>query len=358
MYNAFNDVSYGIQYPSARLFVMLMRSDFEPAFWLRNAHAQTIFASKLRSSPPLAVERERLELDDGDFLDLSWLPDRGLEDDAPVVIVLHGLNGSLESKYARGLLREADAHNARGVLLHFRGAVEPNRLPRSYHSGETGDFATVVAHVRARYPRAPVAAVGYSLGGNVLLKYLGETGEDSGLVCATAVSVPYDLKRCAEAIQHGLARIYQAHLINGLRENIETKFRLIDAPQPLPDLRNLRDFPSFDNAVTAPLNGFADAEDYYARASSGPFLKHVHTPTLVLHAEDDPFMAPDIVPRESQLSSSIRFELSEHGGHVGFVAAGRYGEPVYWLEQRIPAFLRERLPGFVADESGCTAQLS
>ena len=134
---------------------MLTRSDFEPAFWLRNAHAQTVFASKVRPSPALEVERERLELDDGDFLDLSWLPERGLDADAPIVIVLHGLNGSLESKYARGLLRQADAHGARGVLMHFRGAAEPNRLARSYHSGETEDFDTVVRHVRRRFARAP-----------------------------------------------------------------------------------------------------------------------------------------------------------------------------------------------------------
>lgn len=330
---------------------MLKRSEFEPAFWLRNPHAQTVFASKLRPQPPLAVERERIELDDGDFLDLSWLPERGLDDDAPIVIVLHGLNGSLESKYARGLLREVDAHGARGVLMHFRGAAEPNRLPRSYHSGETGDFGTVVDHIRRRYPRAPLAGAGYSLGGNVLLKYLGERGGDAPLTCATAVSVPYDLKRCAEAIQQGLARIYQAHLINGLKASFEAKFSIIDPPEPWPDLSRVRDFPSFDNVVTAPLNGFADAEDYYARASSGPFLADIRVPTLILHAEDDPFMAPDIIPAERDLSSSTRFELSRHGGHVGFVAGGRYGEPVYWLETRIPAFLREALPGFERADS-------
>ncbi|GAB3677337.1 hydrolase [Salinisphaera aquimarina] len=335
---------------------MLTRSDFNPAFWLRNAHAQTVFASKLRPSPPLEIERERLELDDGDFLDLSWLPERGLADDAPVVIVLHGLNGSLESKYARGLLRQADARDARGVLLHFRGAAEPNRLPRSYHSGETGDLDTVVQHVRQRFPRASLAAVGYSLGGNVLLKYLGEQGRHAPLACAVAVSSPYDLKCCAEAIQHGLSRVYQAHMINGLREAYEHKFSVMEAPYPRPDFKTLRDFPSFDNAVTAPLNGFKDADDYYARSSSRPFLKHIRTPTLILHAEDDPFMTPAIIPTQADLSSAIRFELSSHGGHVGFVAAGRFGEPVYWLERRIPAFLQQHMPDFERCSQGDTTQ--
>jgi len=326
---------------------MLIESEFKPAVWLRNAHAQTVFASKMRPSPPLVVEPERMELDDGDFLDLSWLPECGLGADAPIVIVLHGLNGSLESKYARGLMRQAHARGGRAVLLHFRGAAEPNRLPRSYHSGETGDLGTVIEHVRRRFPQAPLAAVGYSLGGNVLLKYLGEQGSASPLACAAAVSVPYDLKRCAEAIQHGLSRVYQAHMINGLRAAYDMKFSLIDTPSPRPDFRRLRTFPSFDNAVTAPLNGFKDAEDYYARSSSGPFLKSIRTPTLALHARDDPFMTPDIIPAPADLPSALRLEVSAHGGHVGFVAAGRFGKPVYWLEQRIPAFLSDHLPTLV-----------
>jgi predicted alpha/beta-fold hydrolase len=326
---------------------MLTTSAFEPAFWLRNAHAQTIFAAKFRPMPPLAVECERIELDDGDFIDLSWLPERSLDEAAPVVIVLHGLNGSLESKYARGLLRQVAVHGARGVLMHFRGASMPNRLPRTYHSGETGDFATVLAHIAARYPRAPLAAVGYSLGGNVLLKYLGEQGTAAPLTCAVVVSVPFDLACCAQAMQHGLSRIYQANLIQGMRAVVEAKFAVIESPEPLPDLRRLRDFPSFDDAVTAPLNGFADAKDYYTRASCRPFLRHIRTPTLIIHAKDDPFMTPDIVPSPAVLSAAVRFEVSAHGGHVGFVAAGRYSEPVYWLESRIPAYLREYLPGFV-----------
>lgn len=325
---------------------MLTASDFKPAAWLKNPHAQTLFASQVRPMPRLDVVAERLELDDGDFLDLSWLPEQGLPDEAPVVVVLHGLNGSLESKYARGLLRQVAAHGARGVLMHFRGASKPNRLARSYHSGETGDFAHVLSHLRHRFPGAPLAAVGYSLGGNVLLKYLGECGRDAGLSCAVAVSVPYDLKRCAEAVQNGLSRIYQSHLLNGLREIVSAKAELGLYEKSVPDLAALNDFPAFDEAVTAPMNGFRDAEDYYARASSRGFLGDVRTPTLILHARDDPFMSPGVVPAPEELSDSIRFELSERGGHVGFVAAGRFGQPVYWLERRIPTYLRSRLPGF------------
>lgn len=327
---------------------MLTTSEFKPLFWLRNPHAQTLFASQMRARPPLSVQPERLELDDGDFVDLSWLPEAGLPEDAPLVLILHGLNGSLESKYARGLLRRIAAHGSRGALMHFRGAAEPNRLSRSYHSGETGDLGVVLERLRERYPAAPLGAAGYSLGGNVLLKYLGEQGGDSPLTCAVAVSVPYDLEICAYAVNQGFSRLYRAHLITGMRAMVEAKIRNGVIDRPLPDLYRLRDFPSFDNAVTAPLNGFADAHDYYARASSRSFLESIRTPTLILQARDDPFMAPAVIPGPDELSDAIRFELSEHGGHVGFVAAGRYGAPVYWLEQRIPAYFRGTLPGFEA----------
>ena len=327
---------------------MLTTSSFRPAFWLANAHAQTLFASQARPMPRLASRGERLELADGDFLDLSWVETAGTPADAPVVIVLHGLNGSLASKYARGLLNQVTRHGSRGVLLHFRGACAPNRLARAYHSGETGDLAYVIDCIRARYPAAPLAAVGYSLGGNVLLKYLGEQGKACPLTCATAVSVPYDLAACAHAIRRGLSRFYQAHLLSGMRDMVQAKQRagVYPAEMSFPDLDTLTDFYAFDDAVTAPLNGFVDAADYYARASSRAYLSHITTPTLALHAADDPFMTPDVVPSADVLSSAVRFELSAHGGHVGFVAGDRFGRPVYWLEQRIPAFLQTYLPGF------------
>lgn len=324
---------------------MIVAGDFRPHPLLRGPHAQTVFASFLRRPPPLQVARERLELDDGDFLNLAWLPEPdGAAADTPLVMVMHGLTGSIDSKYARGLLRVVQGLGWRGLLLHFRGAGgEPNRLPRGYHSGETGDFATVLARLRRRYPAAPLAAVGYSLGGNVLLKHLGERGADTPLAAACAVSVPFDLDLCARAMDRGLSRAYQRHLLGNMRRAAERKFSLIEPPFALPDLRRLRNFRTFDDAFTAPLHGFAGVDDYYARASSKPFLKHIRVPALVLQARDDPFMTPAVVPAEEDLADSVRLELSAHGGHVGFVAGDRFGRPVYWLEQRIPAFLREYL---------------
>jgi len=332
---------------------MIVDSDFVAAPYLRNAHLQTLFAAKARRMPPLTAVNERLELPDGDFLDLAWLPDADQPADTPVVIVLHGLTGSIESKYARGLLREIEAIGWRGVLMHFRGASgEPNRLLRSYHSGETGDLRYLADVLRSRYSSAPIGAVGYSLGGNVLLKYLGEEGASAALDTGVAVSVPFDLEVCARAINRGLSRAYQAHLITGMREAYLRKFRMVTPPFDVPDFRELTDFFSFDDALTAPVHGFEGALDYYRRCSSKRFVGAIERPTLILHAQDDPFMAPEVVPAPQALSASVRLELSERGGHVGFVAAGRLGEPVYWLERRIPRWLREQLAGEPEAEAG------
>lgn len=319
---------------------MLVTSNFQPAAYLRNAHLQTLFAALARPSPALTTVSERLELPDGDFLDLAWLPGG----DGPIVIVLHGLTGSIESKYARGLLAQLQALGWRGVLMHFRGASgEPNRLARGYHSGETGDFDFLVKRLRCKYPGTPLAAVGYSLGGNVLVKWLGEQAENSGLKAAVAVSVPFDLSLCAHAINAGLSRIYQARLLQAMRQIAREKFTAIEPPFALPDLDALQDFFAFDDAVTAPLHGFADVHDYYTQASSGQYVHAIKTPTLILHALDDPFMTPAVVPDKASVPAAVRLEVSAHGGHVGFVAADRLGRPSYWLEQRIPAFLREQI---------------
>ncbi len=319
---------------------MRSESEFKPAFYLRGAHLQTIFASALRPSPALDTVNERVELPDGDFLDLTWLPGGN----GPLVILLHGLTGSIDSKYVRGLMRQLQTLGWRACLLNFRGASgEPNRLARGYHSGETGDFDYVVKLLHQRYPQVPLAAVGYSLGGNVLLKWLGEQSGDSVLRAAVAVSVPYDLAGCTRAINRGLSRAYQAHLLKAMRRAAEEKFSRIEPSFALPDMAALTDFYAFDDAFTAPLFGFADAREYYRLSSSRQFLPAIKTPSLLLHALDDPFMSPAVLPEESELPPAVRMELSRHGGHVGFVAADALGAPSYWLEQRIPQFLQTLL---------------
>lgn len=314
---------------------MIRTAAFQPAWWLRNRHAQTLWASVIRRGPDIRLRRERLELPDGDFLDLDWAGEQG-----PIVLVLHGLEGSSRSRYARGLLCAIRARGWRGVLMHFRGCSGmPNRLDRGYHSGETGDLAAVVATLRAREPDTPICAVGYSLGGNVLLKWLGESGAANPLAAAVAVSVPFQLDDAARTLEHGFARVYQWSLLRRMRRSLRRKFRRRASPIELEGLRALRTFRAFDDYVTAPLHGFAGVDDYYQRSSSRQYLGGIAIPTLILHARDDAFMTRAAIPQAQELSASVTLELSSYGGHVGFVSGACPWRPSYWLEQRIPAHL-------------------
>ncbi len=321
---------------------MIRRSAFHPPWWLANAHVQTLWATLFRRSGPHPAWRpERLELEDGDFLDLHWSG----SGDGPLVLVLHGLEGSAHSPYVRGLVAAVVARGWRAVVLHFRGCSgEPNRLPRSYHSGETGDLQRVVTLLREREPATPLAAVGYSLGGNVLLKWLGEQGAGAGVAAAAAVSVPLLLDEAARRMQRGFSRLYQSVLLASLRRSLAAKMRRMEMAAVDPALLGeLTDFWRFDDAVTAPLHGFRDVHDYYARSSSRQFLHAIRVPTLVLHALDDPFMTPAVVPGEEELSPAVTLELSDHGGHVGFVTADGPWRPRYWSEERIVTHFAEWL---------------
>ena len=317
-----------------------MSAEFRPAWWLRNPHAQTLWASLMRRPAPLSTRRERVELPDGDFLDLDWL-DGG---NGPLVIVLHGLEGSLQSPYASGMLAAIARQGWRGVMMHFRGCSgEPNRLARSYHSGETGDLRYLIHELRAREPATKLAAVGFSLGGNALLKYLGEDPGHACLNAAVAVSVPFELGRCAERLQRGFSRLYQWHLLRSLRRKARDKLRRFDLPVTSQSLRQCRDFRRFDDKVTAPLHGFDDVDDYYRRCSSSQFLRAITVPTLAIQSCDDPFMTSEVIPAPAELAPAVRLEITARGGHVGFISGEIPFRAVYWLEDRVPAFLHEHL---------------
>jgi hypothetical protein len=200
----------------------------------------------------------------------------------------------------------------------------------------------VVDWLREREPTTLLAAVGYSLGGNALLKWLGETGADAPLHAAVAVSVPFMLDSTARRLRAGGSRLYQNHLLRALKRSYRHKFRRrLDGPVTLTELRALRDFYAFDDRITAPLHGYADVHDYYARASCRPYLRCIRIPTLILHALDDPFMGPEAAPTADELSPSVRLEISPHGGHVGFVGGRWPWRAEYWLERRISEFLAE-----------------
>ncbi len=311
------------------------RSAFQPPRWLANPHAQTLRASLLRRPRRPPLWRERFTLPDGDFVDLDWLPG---PDAGPLLVILPGLEGSSRSPYAAGLLRRLHAAGHAAVLMHFRGCSGvPNRRPRSYHAGDTGDLAALLDHLRRCHPHRPLRAVGFSLGGNVLLRHLAERGTDCALVAAAAVSVPYRLADAAQRLQRGLSRLYQAHLLRHMKRSLRRRAAALALPIDVAAALRARDFFTFDDRVTAPLHGFAGVHDYYARASCRPLLGRIAVPTLLLHAIDDPFLFPDTAPTAAELSPVTRLEWSPRGGHVGFYSAERGRR--WWLEERLLAWL-------------------
>ncbi|NIP74371.1 MAG: hydrolase [Gammaproteobacteria bacterium] len=312
---------------------MIVPSDFVPARWLPGPHLQTAWPNVSRPPPRVRLLRERLELPDGDFLDL----DRTTRESGPIVLVLHGLEGSSSSPYAAGLLKAVHARGWRGVLMHARGCSgEPNRLPRRYHAGDTGDLAYVFDELRRRAPGAAIAAVGYSLGGNVLLNWLAQARPP--LAGAVAVSVPFDLDATTRRLESGLSRLYQWVLLRRIYGALGEKHRRTRHPlahRLVPRPRTLR---ALDDAYTAPLHGFRDAADYYRRASCRPKLREIRMPVRILQAQDDPFTQPGSLPATGELSEWVTLELSPGGGHVGFVSGSPW-RPRYWLEERIPEYL-------------------
>lgn len=301
---------------------------------------QTLWPTLFRRGPRLSLHTERLELPDGDFVDLHWTPHNG----QPIVIVLHGLEGCSQSPYTRGLLHTLQRIGLRAVVMHFRGCSgTPNRLPRSYHSGDTADLAYLVQTLRQREPGTPLMAVGYSLGGNVLLKWLAEAGAQAPLAAAVAVSVPFVLAQSAERMNKGFSRVYQWKLLKSMRRRIDAKLQHMPLNIGTRDLSSLRSFRQFDDAVTAPLHGFDDADHYYALSSCRQYLRNIVVDTLILHARDDPFMTEHVIPATNELSAHVRLELYATGGHVGFIAGPWPWRTRYWLEERIPRYLQQHL---------------
>lgn len=309
---------------------------FRAPIWARNPHTQTLLGALRERVGSEVLTRERVTLPDGDFLDLDWLtpaPRTG-----PAVLILHGLEGSSRSPYITRLLRQCRAAGWQAVVMHFRGCSgEPNRLPRGYHAGETGDLQAIVDLLTRRHPEG-VCAVGYSLGGSVLLKWLGERGHEAPLKAAAAVSVPFELASAARRLNIGPSRLYQWVLLRWLKRSLARKARQRGGDVRF--LKGLRDFRAFDGAVTAPLHGFRDADDYYKRASCRPYLCHITVPTLLVQAADDPFLLPGSTPGTGELGTAVRLEVYPHGGHVGFIAGGTPWAPRFWLDGRLRAFLQ------------------
>ncbi len=295
----------------------------------------------LRKRVSLPHKTERLELADGDFVDLLWVNQQA---QAPIVIVLHGLEGTYHSHYVPGLLQNIANLGMRGVLMHFRGCSgEPNRLAKSYHSGQTEDLAFLVHTLQQREPHTAIAAVGISVGGNVLLKWLGETGKSNPLVAAVAVSVPFELNKAADKLEQGFSRIYQHYLLTKLLAKAKLKSELLKRHIDMGLINKIRTIRQFDDWLTAPVHGFNNADHYYQQSSSRQYLPLIDTPTLIVHAADDPFMTPDVIPKSHELSSSTQLMLSEKGGHVGFISAKHPGYMQYHIDDWVSLFLRKNI---------------
>ncbi len=333
----------------------ISRGPFQPAWWLNNSHLQTLFPAMMRRITPLPRVREKLGLADGDWLCLDWrLPKAWMGSGSPLVVIVHGLTGSSQSQYVLGLQQALDEIGWASVAMNCRAATgEPNDRPRAYHAGAHDDVAEVMKTVAERYPEVPVALVGYSLGGAMTLNYLAREKTPANLFAATAVSVPLMLGPCADRLDQGLSRIYRKHLLNEL---CKTWSRKADRLAQLGDeevAAHIRErlaqgpfmsFRVFDDVLMAGIHGFRNGEDYYTRCSPRQSLRGITTPVLVLQAADDPFLAPECMPTTRELSPAVHLEISPRGGHVGFIEAGtHWREPRYYLERRIPHFLRTML---------------
>lgn len=311
----------------------IVDSTFRPAFALGNAHAQTLTGGLLPARLHAPVTRERWELPDGDFADVDWA-----EPSSPAgwALILPGLVGDLSSPYATRLFNRLYRAGLRTGLLNYRGLSGfPNRVAKAYHAGFTQDLDLLSRRLRQRH--GPGIVIGYSMGGNLLLKWLGEVKSDAPICAAAAVSAPFLLAAAADNLGIGPARYYGRYLTGQMIERIRRKFR-VTPPASMPPLRAIRSLRDFDEYITAPLHGFANAEDYYQRNSCLDSLHRIEVPTLIVNAVDDPLVPRATLPGAEALSPQVTLELSRRGGHIGFVGRGRFGLPRFWIEDRLIDF--------------------
>jgi predicted alpha/beta-fold hydrolase len=317
--------------------------DARPGWWIRGPHLQTVWARLARSRRLIGFEREVLETPDGDELLLDHTAGR---EGAPRVILLHGTEGSAYSLHTQGLALLIARAGWRCTVLNFRScARDPkdirkrlrNRTARLYHSGETSDLDLVVRTLGTREPGVPLAAIGFSLGGGVLLKWLGERGAGSPLIAAATISVPYDLAASVDYLARPAARFYVYNFLRRVKPkalDVLERFPRETAHLDAARVRRARTIREFDDCLTAPLHGFAGADDYYARASALPYLDRIRTPTLCISGLDDPFFPGEGVGRAREAAGhDVTFAVTPWGGHTGFVSGPWPWRPVYWAEE-------------------------
>lgn len=320
---------------------LISQSSFRPPVLLNNGHLQTIAPTLMKRALQAHYQRERISTPDGDFLDLDW----SRAGAGRVAILSHGLEGSSDRWYMRGMAAALNRAGWDVIAWNYRGCSgESNRTLRFYHSGATEDLDIVVSHALAGGYET-IALVGFSLGGNITLKYLGERG--SGLhpavAAGVAFSVPCDLRSSAYKLALRSNRIYMNRFLITLREKVRQKMELLPGQIDDRGLEGVKSFLEFDDRYTAPIHGFRDAEDYWARSSSRPFLGAITVPALLVNAADDPFLAGPCYPlEEAKASDRFFLEIPSSGGHVGFIDA--HAASRFWMERRAVEFLEEVLP--------------
>ncbi|MGI8402539.1 MAG: hydrolase [Gemmatimonadaceae bacterium] len=331
---------------------------YSPAWWIPGGHLQTLWGKLFRRQPQAPTIVERWDTPDGDFLDLYRL----LSDpSAPRLVLLHGLEGSIRSHYAQGLLNEAAGRGWGADLLIFRSCgSELNRTRRFYHSGETTDIALVLEKIAREFPLAPLGMVGVSLGGNVLLKFLGERGGNlpNRLRAAAAISVPFDLARSSKRINRGFSRLYQRFFLGSLRRKAREKAQRFPDLAAVDRIASLKTLEEFDDLITGPLHGFQDAQDYYAQSSSLPFLKAIRLKTLLISAVDDPMLPSEVLDevREiAEMNPALETDFVGRGGHAGFITGSLPWRSFYYAEYRVGEFFAEQF-GQAPSPSTLTAQ--
>jgi uncharacterized protein len=309
--------------------------------WLPGGNAQTIYPFLLRSLIIPAYQRERLELDDGDFIDIDWL-DNPI--DRPLVIMFHGLEGGSSSHYARSIMGLFQESGWRGAVVHFRGCSgTPNRLPRAYHAGDSEEIDRILHKIIEKNQslgfNVRLYVIGISLGGNALLKWLGEQGKKACHMIggAATVSVPLDLVAAGKALDSGFNRFYTQHFLGTLKKKVLKKLDNFPGLFDGVAVAECTTLYQFDNLVTAPLHGFSSTDEYWTLSSSKPWLKHIQVPTLVINARNDPFMPSSSLPVQTDVSCSVSLEFPAEGGHVGFLNSPFPGN-LTWLPERIIRF--------------------
>jgi predicted alpha/beta-fold hydrolase len=317
-------------------------STYRAPWWLPGGHLQTIYARELGKHYSVSYRRRRWETPDADFIDVDWLDHR--ESHNKTVVLFHGLEGCSQRHYVVSMMAMVRQRGWRGVVPHFRGCSgEPNRLQRSYHSGDSREIDWILRRVREENSQSEIYAVGVSLGGNMLLKWLGEEGRNALQLVrrAVAVSVPVDLAAAAAQLDAGLKRlIYTRHFMDSMRPKLLAKVAAHELAIDSDAIRACSTFRQFDELYTAPFHGFENADDYWRRSSSKPWLKQIEVPTLLINARNDPFLPASALPTRAEVSGAVTLEFPETGGHVGFVS-GNFPGKLDWLPLRVLEFFGE-----------------